>query len=183
MNIKSKLLKLHFYESIKRLLEHKKLKDITIKDICDESGLSRTTFYRYFLDKNDLINSLFDELIKKEVFYNQDDSDFFELTRRSLVLISKNKDIILKLFEYHGQNSFEQYYSHGIKKAMEEEFIKFYKVPLIKDHELIIDFYTAGVVKLVKDWLDRDCDLTPIELTNLIINCFPNRIKKVIYPE
>lgn len=53
-----------------RLLEKNKFEKITIKDICTESGISRTTFYAHYKDKNDFIYSYLTSLLKKgkEIF-------------------------------------------------------------------------------------------------------------------
>ncbi len=48
-----------------RLLEKNKFEKITIKDICTESGISRTTFYAHYKDKNDFIYSYLTSLLKK----------------------------------------------------------------------------------------------------------------------
>ena len=50
-------------EAVKRLMARQSLEDITVKEITGEAGVSRQTFYRHFLDKYDLVNWYFDELL------------------------------------------------------------------------------------------------------------------------
>ncbi|MEX6381250.1 TetR/AcrR family transcriptional regulator, partial [Staphylococcus saprophyticus] len=40
------------------LLEEHPFEDITIKMICAYSGINRTTFYDYFVDKYDLLSTI-----------------------------------------------------------------------------------------------------------------------------
>ncbi|HEY1970094.1 MAG TPA: TetR/AcrR family transcriptional regulator [Pseudonocardia sp.] len=41
-----------------RLLEHTPLADLSAKQICEEAGIGRTTFYRHFNTKNDVVATL-----------------------------------------------------------------------------------------------------------------------------
>ena len=48
-----------------RLLEDKPYKDINVKDICRESGISRGTFYQHYTNKDDFLYQYQKEMIKK----------------------------------------------------------------------------------------------------------------------
>ena len=52
-----------FAEAIKRLMKKESVDEITVLQIVNESGFSRQTFYRNFMDKYDLINWYFDKLL------------------------------------------------------------------------------------------------------------------------
>ena len=51
--------------SMKECLESTSVDNITVKQITENCGLTRQTFYRNFLDKFDLINWYFDKLLVK----------------------------------------------------------------------------------------------------------------------
>ena len=57
----SKLTKRALAASITTLLEKKPLDRITIKDITDECGVTRNTFYYHFQDVYDLLSYIFRE--------------------------------------------------------------------------------------------------------------------------
>ncbi len=48
-----------------QLLEDKSYKDISVKDICYESGISRGTFYQHYKDKDDFLYQYQNEMMKK----------------------------------------------------------------------------------------------------------------------
>jgi AcrR family transcriptional regulator len=54
------------WEALMALLEDKRLEQITVQDICDRAMVHRTTFYKHYQDKYDLLEqgarSLFEEL-------------------------------------------------------------------------------------------------------------------------
>ena len=51
--------------SLKKLLEKKTLDKITVKDITDDCGVNRQTFYYHFHDVYDLVEWIFTEEAKK----------------------------------------------------------------------------------------------------------------------
>ena len=55
MTIK-KTSKVILYEAFYELAKTKSLEDITVQDILDYSGISRSTFYRHFVDKYDVMS-------------------------------------------------------------------------------------------------------------------------------
>jgi AcrR family transcriptional regulator len=49
---------------LRTLLAHKPFLKVTVSDICQYAGISRKTFYKYFEDKGDLVESMvYDDLI------------------------------------------------------------------------------------------------------------------------
>ena len=50
------LTKDHILSTFNRLLREYQFEDISIKMIIDSSGVSKSTFYRHYLDKYDVIN-------------------------------------------------------------------------------------------------------------------------------
>ena len=54
-----------FVASMKKLMEAKPLDKITVKEIVENSEMTRQTFYRNFKDKYDLVNWHFEQLADK----------------------------------------------------------------------------------------------------------------------
>jgi len=50
------LTKDHILNSFNRLLREHHFEEITVKMIMEESGVSRSTFYRHYFDKYDVMN-------------------------------------------------------------------------------------------------------------------------------
>ena len=49
-----------FAQAIKELIKNRPLDKITVTDIVIKAGMTRQTFYRYFMDKYDLVNWYFE---------------------------------------------------------------------------------------------------------------------------
>ena len=54
MNSKEKII-----DTYKRLVVKKQGAKVTVKEICDELNISRTTFYKYFKDTYDILEYIF----------------------------------------------------------------------------------------------------------------------------
>ncbi len=61
----SRKVKQRLANSIKKLMEHSSLERITVKNIVQDAGVTRQTFYRHFQDKYDLVNWYFDVLVRR----------------------------------------------------------------------------------------------------------------------
>lgn len=53
-----------FFEAFARLFEKKEAQKITVRDLTEVSGYSRSTFYRLFSDLYDLIDQLEESMIR-----------------------------------------------------------------------------------------------------------------------
>lgn len=51
--------------SLVKLLETNRFDKITIKDICDEALIGRSTFYNHYVDKYELLDKMIDEMANK----------------------------------------------------------------------------------------------------------------------
>jgi AcrR family transcriptional regulator len=59
-------------EATARLLEHTPLADLAARQICDEAGIGRTTFYRHFRSKNDVVAALVSSALDQAYLAFQD---------------------------------------------------------------------------------------------------------------
>lgn len=55
--------KLLLREALARLLERQPLMEISVNDLVEEAGVSRTSFYRNYQDKEAFVNSVMDEVL------------------------------------------------------------------------------------------------------------------------
>ena len=49
-------------------LKTKKIKDITVLELCKDANINRTTFYKYYKDVDDLLYKIEETLIKEITF-------------------------------------------------------------------------------------------------------------------
>lgn len=180
IKITEKLIKKLLFETGYELIKNYGIENLSVKDICTRSELSRTTFYRYFKDKNDLVNYIFDELVRKVIFSEEYKNNFYQQTLIALEIISNNKKFFKKAFNYHGQNSFIEYYFEDIKNYFEERFELFYNKRLSEKDQLEILYNASGIVSIVRNWINNNSEIKPTDLTNIIVDCLSSKLKKII---
>jgi len=63
-------------DSIMKLLKEKSISTITVKEICKEADINRSTFYAHYSDQYDLLEKIEEEIIEDMITYlNQYDFD------------------------------------------------------------------------------------------------------------
>ena len=131
------------YENLRELMLKNVFEKITIKQICDATGVIRATFYNYFDDKYDCLNaivyhdfveSFHADTISKSLRGEIDGLEFkassitTELIERNiqyiLEIIDKNRSFYRLAYNVTGQNSFEDMIRYNLtiifKTVLEE---------------------------------------------------------------
>ena len=98
-----------FAKSIKQILTYKTLDKITVKEIVDDSGMTRQTFYRYFHDKYDLVNWYFDKLAQQTIKKMGISLTLEEGLIKKFSLLKKEKDFFTEAFKSKDCNSLFDY--------------------------------------------------------------------------
>lgn len=178
---KQKLLRDKLYETFSKYSFHK----ININLISKELGITRTAFYYYFQDKNDVYEYLVsyqkEKFIKEYIFNRDDKIDFLELLNALFDFLASYKNTVYQGFfeelsysiDYHDQSSFLElitknkeleHYSHfaGFNKyRMEthEEKIDITRILFLVVFNHAIHFYNSDKdLEIAKKELDKKFD-------------------------
>ena len=145
-----------------KLLEEKDIQKITVKEICEDAHINRSTFYNHFEDVYGVLEKMW--LIHAEnmryIFRKSHTSSKRENMRLILLYIKENElfyrvsfhsPIFSKmlagfeaLFKHHEMDSF------NLKEQYKMEFIK------------------QGMLSTIAYWIDSDCNLSIDELLDVI---------------
>lgn len=169
-------------EALVSLLQEKSYDYITVKDICTKAKVSRSTFYLHYLDMNDLLEEVIQEMNNsfKETFNNNIDNilnssndNLYLITDEYLVpyleFIKKNKNIYKAI-----QKNQELFYAEKTYNAM---FNKVFSPILTKfnvdkdEHRYIMDFYIKGISAVVISWVFNDCKEEIEKISSIIKRC------------
>ena len=175
MNTKKKLA-----ESMEELLLTKRFDEITVQDICEKSDICRTTFYRHFKDKYDLVGYIFDGeniIIKNKCRTTE---SFFAEIKEYLDFLYNKKELSEKAFEYIGQNSLmDVIYECGVT-SMRERIAPFFDGKIPEDVENSIDFYISATIYLTKRWVMDGFKKTTEEMAKINYENMPENLKAFI---
>ena len=143
------------------LLETKSFENITIQDLCEKANVRRSTFYRHFNDKYDLLNHIVGTLI--EYFRTlhlpeidpKDPRQFFnKFMKDILFFISDNKTMVksvisINIYSEVYQILYNQIYA-VVKRQLEfdKQIGQFYI-----DEFIYGEFLTGGILSVILNWI------------------------------
>jgi hypothetical protein len=144
------------------LMQHKQVKDITVRELADLVDVNRGTFYLYYRDIFDLLEQLEDELFEQlnAVILSHQGESVLTHIRPVLVdvfrIVAENKDICRVLLSDNGDIKFLQKLSDVIQEKLRTEWLHGY-VHNEAEFEYRYAFGALGFVGLLRTWLHRDC--------------------------
>jgi probable dihydroxyacetone kinase regulator len=151
-------------ESLKKLMSEQPFDKISIKDICDECGMNRNSFYYHFKDKQDLMIWIFDfEFLAK--IQTREFADVFEFFETVCEYFYENKSYYIKAFEISGQNCFSDYFSEIFHEFCIEYMLKYFGET--ENREYYAKFASDSLRMLLQLWLTEKKLLTPHEVVSM----------------
>ena len=163
------------FDSLTSLLTEKSFDDIRISDICDKAMVHRTTFYKHFEDKYQLLDFLLRQLIKN-----------FEEKSLQYTPINNTKQYYTNLFRLLLEHMCEnrKMYSIGLlnngsaMKLLQKIVLQCIKSKLENDEnngikfivpiDIIAEFYSPALVYSAGEWLEEGM---PISIDQMVQYC------------
>lgn len=144
------------------LLMTKEMNQISVSDICKRANLNRTTFYANYADIYELADSIKDklesnlaELYKCEITKGFNSNDYLKLFRHI-----KNNQILYKIYFKLGYDN--DYRIVAYDRSLAERHFQNRSI------EYHMEFFRAGITKIIKMWLESGCKETPEEMFGII---------------
>ncbi|MGG2937126.1 TetR/AcrR family transcriptional regulator C-terminal domain-containing protein [Bacillus pacificus] len=163
-------------DALMDLLKEKPFSSITINHICEKALIHRSTFYRHYEDKYELLSdvsnviaiSLFEQTrqgldLERTLF--EEIIEYIDVNRTLFFNIT-SKNNSLELYEKLVHFGAENLYGNSIE----------YNDPLSKkiqesDYPMVLcDFYCSGFFDVVKKWLSNEFSYTKEELIQITKN-------------
>lgn len=118
MEYRKGILKTALADSLRVLMQKKLFSKITIKQICDETGVIRATFYNYFDDKYDCLDYIVYQDIAESAMPYVEKGDLKGALTAAFTVIEQNKQFYRIAYDVTGQNSFEDMVRNNLQKCL-----------------------------------------------------------------
>lgn len=125
-----------FQNALESLLRTKPFEKITVDQICAEALLHRSSFYRYFHDKYDLLEQLINNRLNQLIDEAKSEDDFIQLT---VSYLSDNKNV------------FRHLSADGANSTLYTEMIRIISEVLMKQAKSTRQVQISEVVKELHD--------------------------------
>ena len=159
-------------ESLIELMNEKKVKDITIKDITERADLNRGTFYLHYLDIYDLLSQIEDEIITNltallKTFNETQTLSSYELLEQLFNYLYENKEIFRVLLYTNSDTQFLNKLQTLIKTMGLYTLQNVYKDSQPIVYTYFLSFISSGVIGMVEHWFENGMTLTPSEMASM----------------
>ncbi|WP_443663647.1 TetR/AcrR family transcriptional regulator [Dysosmobacter sp.] len=173
-------------EALLALLEEKDLEYITVKEICHQAGVNRSTFYLHYETIADLVNETLEMINQRflsyfpqqeeEILGNLDSREREELvlvTREYLLpylrFIRDNKKVYRAAFR--NPSSVQAHTRYGeLKQHILRPVLERFEIPA-SHRPYYIAYYVEGIAAIVKEWLRQDCADEVEMIADIIESC------------
>ena len=139
-----------------KLLNEKPLDKITIKDIVEDCGINRNTFYYHFDDIPDLVEQILREETEKVLLQHADVASWEEGFISAAQFALSNKRAVYHIYNSVSREQFERYLNRIAQDVM-ERFVRGLAADIPAgdaDRALVVNFYRAALVGMVLDWMN-----------------------------
>ena len=126
------------------MLACKSLDKITVKEIVNECGINRNTFYYYYKDIYDLLEYVVSTESKKIIEEDGNSKTFYDECMRAFDVMMKYKNALLHIYNSRSRSVIEKYLM-----AVTPNFIRRFEKNII----FICDFYKYAVTGCTIEWI------------------------------
>ena len=171
--------------SFMKLLDERPLSKITVKDITDDCGINRNSFYYHYQDIPSLIQEIFTQEIERIIQDHPSIDRLEDCISIASAFAVENKRAILHVYNSVNRDIFEQY----LWRACEQTVVTYFRTAFPEarlsdeDRSVLLHFHTCNTFGLVCGWLNsgmrldmnafsaRLCEITRGMLAEMIRRC------------
>ena len=169
-------------DAAEALFETQPIQSISVQSIVDRCGTTRTTFYRYFKDKYDIMNCVYKRHVDG-IIQNYVSSDSVKQMYRDILdYLASRKQYYFSIAKYSGQNSFHDYFvAYGVEFYEKRILCKTGEDAVPERINMLIRGYCHGAAYLSMDWLNKSCTICANELADILIELAPPQIAEYLF--
>lgn len=163
------------------LLKRESFDTLSVQSIAAACDISRTTFYRFFQDKYDLLAWNYTKQI--DDICGQVSSERDRLSR-ILDLMIRNKQYFKKALKSDKKQFLEDCIFQRSVRSIQERLLQEPDIGGLSDELLVkIEFCCVGAQYIMKKWLLGEAEEAPNVIADRILDCFPEPIRSCCLKE
>ena len=166
-------------KSSKKLLTEQAFEKISVRQIMEDAGIRRQTFYNHFLDKYELLEWIFQTELREQITDNLEYISGYQLLQELLHYFSINKSFYAQLFDIVDQNDFSSYFQTYCQQLVTKLVREYHSCPFHSEMEyhFFIHYHSQALSNALKHLLDlseQDYQQQAQLLTQLIKTAIEN---------
>ena len=163
-------------------LEEKEINKITVSEICKEADVNRATFYRYYLDVYDLLDSIETEFVDNlRLIFKEENYTVYSFALKVLNIFLENKQILKVIFKSRSNINFMQEFLETAYEKCQTKWKNIDSNLTDEQIELGAIYIFNGSLGIINYWVQNDFTSKPEDIAEIISELSYNGIKKYIY--
>lgn len=171
------------YNSLFKLLEEKDYQSISIKELCENANINRTTFYGHYDNMNQLLAEAKDYVMNKflssfektptilDLPKNYTNEYIIEILLSPYLNFVKENKVIFKVFVTNLKTFNVDFYYNSLLNYVLIPSLKKKGLTDLNEINYISKFYLTGVTAIIMEWISKDCIEDINFIANVILNC------------
>lgn len=158
---RTRLTRMLIRKALTALLSQKPIQSISVKELCDEAGINRGTFYTHYTDIYDLLSKIEEEMLRdfQEALQPLLESKAEDLTPLKITTgifncIKENADLCIVTLGPYGDKKFAARLLAMGRERCIESYSKYFEGATKKQIEYYYAFVSSGCIGLLEKWLN-----------------------------
>ncbi|HCC02198.1 MAG TPA: dihydroxyacetone kinase transcriptional activator DhaS [Ruminococcaceae bacterium] len=155
--------KMALASSLKKLMLHRPLDKITVKDIVRDCGVNRQTFYYHFRDIYDLLGWIFQTEAYDAIADCQNYDTWQQGFLKILHYVTDNSSFCTNAFRSLGRDHLELFLRNATFALLSKVMVELSKGHPIRDEDkdFITRFFSSAITGMLMDWIRSGLKASP----------------------
>ena len=160
-----------------KLLETYPFEKLTVDIIAKESGISKSTFYRYFLDKYDVMNFSYKRLVDN-LFDSPECKSWREMFLHLARASREDATRLKNAYDSAGVNSYSSFLYKYSYEAVRKVTLRSRGAELTPTESCALSHFCYGTVGAVREWVNGTfAQLTDDEVAEVLYKAMPASLR------
>ena len=166
--------------SLMNLVEKKPIDKITITDITVNCDISRQVFYRYFLDKKDLINWIYEEDCGSVIYTGEERFSVKSWLKYIIDILAEKKNFYMHAIKDDSSETFEKLILNKTRFYLKKIIKHKTKVELTKQLEFLAEMTARALVDMIIVEIESEMPVKKEILLDWLMNGISKEISDLI---
>ena len=166
--------------SLMNLVEKKPIDKITITDITVNCDISRQVFYRYFLDKKDLINWIYEEDCGSVIYTGEERFSVKSWLKYIIDILAEKKNFYMHAIKDDSSETFEKLILNKTRFYLKKIIKHKTKVELTKQLEFLAEMTARALVDMIIVEIESEMPVKKAILLDWLMNGISKEISDLV---
>ncbi len=155
-------------EGLTRLLTKKPLDKISITELCQQAGINRTTFYRYYELPKDVLMEMQHDFFDETFEHCQKTLTVSDI-EHTFVCLYERKELVKLFFQYNSDTDWIDIFTNIYSSFPEKKMMKAFRNLDENSAKLLLFYLAGGAYFLVRQWIMDDIPMQPKEVAAIAL--------------